>query len=136
MAKVESIVRLMDALVNYEETIAFARLADEAYGTGGYLINDCGSYMSAQTFALTEGINLDKLREFLLIFGDVPAPIGCAYGCGKDASLFDALQVDEGLLAFCCLESSPNPIMGVLVKMSLLHARSDSVTIPSILQRG
>ena len=72
MAKVESIVRLMDALVNDEETIAFARLADEAYGTGGYLRNDCGSYTSAQAFALTEGINLDKLRDFLLIFGDIP----------------------------------------------------------------
>ena len=45
MAKVESIVRLMDALVNDEETIAFARLADEAYGTGGYLINDSGSLL-------------------------------------------------------------------------------------------
>ena len=49
MAKVESIVRLMDALVNDEETIALARLVDEAYGTGGYLINESGSYMSANT---------------------------------------------------------------------------------------
>ena len=66
-----SLRRLADAICNDQETKAFSKRVDQWFGKGGYCVNPFGDYMNADDFARDGFHDLDRLCEFLHLFGYV-----------------------------------------------------------------
>jgi hypothetical protein len=111
---------------------------DACFGTGGYLRNNAGSYLDNESFVRTEGVNLNRLHEFISCFGDIevsPPPESITLG---------SLNNEDSVLALCALESSTlpcntvSPVMlkacHIITKMSLFYARTPQTEIPACLR--
>ena len=106
---------LADAICNDQETKAFIQRVDQCFGKGGYCVNPLGDYMHADDFARDEFLDLGRLCEFLHLFDDIEAPIGCSFLLRTDTKLSDLIGHDRGLLAICSLETNTHQLAGVIV---------------------
>ena len=129
-----SLRRLADAMCNDQETKAFIKRVGQCFGKGGYCVNPLSDYMNADDFARDEFLDLDRLCEFLHLFGDIEAPIGCSFLLRTDTKLSDLIGQDRGLVAICSLETNTHKLAGMIVKSALYYARNSDEQIPRALR--
>ena len=110
---------------------------DACFGTGGYLVNDAGSYTDTESFVRTERVELHRLHEFISCFGDI------MLNPAQNITL-GSLNNEDPLAALCALESAilpwntVSPAMltacHIITKMSLFYARTPQTVIPACLR--
>ena len=129
---------------------AYVKLADTEY-KHGYLVNPSSHLCregccTNEDLARDEMLDVVRLRQFLLIFGDIPCPIAqiiCAVDDPSTLTLEDAIEV-EGIgvhFALSALVASLDihewsvdiAIKLAIVKFALLYARHPELNIPLAL---
>ena len=127
------------------------------HGAGAYLRNKLEVYgEDAKLFATTEGVDYERLRAFLLLFGDIKLNVvldldSILYGrseSGDQPPTAKSMigQNDAGALELLnCLEDTrlrliapqqqqQKILFGIIVKFALYYARDSSAVIPESLQ--
>ena len=117
------------------------------YGAGGYLRNKLAVYgEDAELFANMEGVDYERLRAFLLLFGDIKLNVvvdldfmlyGRSARGGQPPTAKSMIEENYAgaLELFNCLEdTNQNILFGIIVKFALYYARVSSAVIPESLQ--
>ena len=128
---------------------AFVKGVDDMVrcSAGCYLKNKLEDYRGdAESFANVEGVDYERLREFLLLFGDIKLNVVVdldfmLYGRSARGSQPPTAKsmIEEkyagALEMLNCLEDTKkNVLFGIIVKCALYYARVSSAVIPKSLQ--
>ena len=115
--------------------------------TGDYLKNKLEDYRGdAESFANVEGVDYERLREFLLLFGDIKLNVvmdldfvfngTSARGSQPPTakSMIDERYAGALEMLNCLEDTKKNPLFDIIVKCALYYARVSSAVIPKSLQ--
>ena len=153
----ESVQKLVQALKASRDEVGdenslistYVKLADTEY-KHGYLLNPSSNLgtneCTNEDLARDEKLDVLRLRQFLLIFGDIPCPIAvciCAVEDPSALTLKDAIEVEgtgvhfalSALITKLETEESKIHISMYLriIKFALLYARHPELNIPLAL---